>query len=133
MTTTSPTTHTRINIKVENIARSLNEVISQLKNLSPYQRVYKGQSDRYGYDPSGFIERISDRIYWSIKGSTPISSWHHPFYCQPGGTYDHRSVQTFLEETYQTLRATRFTTLVSVYRFYIEFRKKIWSLRHDGH
>lgn len=120
----------RINGRVENIAYSLNEIVNQLKSLKPHQRVYKGKGDYSNFDPSGFIERIAFTMYYAAKQNTKVMGIEGGgLYCERGGTYDHSQVQSFLEETLHTLRARRFTTMVSVYKFYFAFREKLWSLR----
>jgi hypothetical protein len=129
MPITSPA-HMLIDIKVKNIERTLGQYINQLKSLSPYLRIHKGQAE---LDPSGFIQGISDRVYDSVKSNNLIVVRGELFYCRKDGTYDHRRVQSFLEETYELLRSGRFTTLFSVYRFYRNFYQGLVSLRRDGY
>lgn len=120
-----------INRKVDSVAYTLNEIAKQLRNVSPHLRVYKGRGDRFNYDPSGLIERITLRLYFAVTQNNRVGGLVEGIYCETGGTYDHREVQSFLDETLHSLKSQRFTTMVGVYKFYIKFREMIWKFRED--
>ena len=113
--------------RVNNFLFTLNGIVNQLRNANPNLHVFKGGN--YDYHPSGLIERVRLQLSFAFTQENRINGLEEGLYYEKCGTFDHRKVQSFLEETAQYLRDQHFENIIALNRFYLKFQESLWKFR----
>jgi hypothetical protein len=120
-----------ISRRVDNFKYTLSEIVHQLRNANPNLSLYRGTGDRWNYDPSGLIERITLRLHWAFTQDNTVGGLLEGLYYDRDRVYDHTRIQVLLENALAALNQNKSTSAFGLIRSYIHFKGQIWKLRFD--